>query len=465
VRAISLFSGVGGFELGFDRAGIDTLLQVEIDPVCLSVLERHWPDTERLDDVRSVGTQDWQYSSKRHARLARWVHTRTHESSGSVDLVYGGFPCQDVSVAGQRAGLSGQRSSLWFEFERVLSELRPRWCVIENVPGLLSSNAGRDFARILMGLGELGYGWAYRVLDARWFGVPQRRRRVFIVGCLGDQARAQAVLAVCESCGGHPAPRRKTRQDLAPTLDDGARGTSLDLPMLSDAEPNGLARPLVARESGYRMDLETENFLVANAVRASEGHHGHSSGRGDGADNLVVASTLSGGGHPGSNLPGRHKEDDENLVLADPISAHEGKTYTHEGRNNFRLHNVVAYDDRNQHVDGQHQTLRPAGLQRSDVVAFDWQQPGDARYRPVRAGDYTGALSETRVDAVSYSAGVRRLTPRECNRLQGFPDDWDRYGADGKEIADSHRYRCMGNAVCVPVAEWLGHRLIAVDAC
>src|SRR5215471_2469288 len=300
MRAISLFSGVGGFELGFDRAGIDTVLQVEQDPVCLSVLARHWPDCERRSDVRNLDGALFQQLgddfTRRCAGSVRNGHGpqprfdgRLRDASGwDVDLIYGGFPCQDVSVAGQRAGLSGQRSSLWFEFERILSELRPRWTVVENVPGLLSSNAGRDFARILMGLGELGYGWAYRVLDARWFGVPQRRRRVFIVGCLGDQARAAAVLAVCESCGGHPAPRRKTRQDLAPTLDDGARGTSLDLPMLSDAEPNGLARPLVARESGYRMDLETENFLVANAVRASEGHHGHSSGRGDGADNLLA---------------------------------------------------------------------------------------------------------------------------------------------------------------------------------
>src|SRR5262249_17018565 len=141
-----------------------------------------------------------------------------------------------------------------------------------NVPGLFSSDGGRDFRDLLLGLGELGYGWAYRVLDARWFGVPQRRRRVFVVGCSGDARRAAQVLAVCESCGGHYPTRGEAWQDLAPTLDDGARGTGVDLPMT--------ARPLVARESGYRMDWETDNFLTA--------------------------STLSGGSHPGSNLPGRH---------------------------------------------------------------------------------------------------------------------------------------------------------------
>src|SRR5499427_9322562 len=228
MRAISLFSGVGGFELGFDRAGIDTVLQVEQDPVCLSVLERHWPETERVTDVRQMDATAWAGRCRDLVSVGtKWQGGATRSlASRDIDLVYGGFPCQDVSVAGQRAGLSGNRSSLWFEFERILSELRPRWCVIENVPGLLSSNDGRDFARILMGLGELGYGWAYRVLDARWFGVPQRRRRVFVVGCLGGQARAQAVLAVCESCGGHPPTRGAEGQDVAFTLAGGSPETS-----------------------------------------------------------------------------------------------------------------------------------------------------------------------------------------------------------------------------------------------
>ena len=272
-------------------------------------------------------------------------------------------PCQDLSVAGNRAGFRGERSSLWFEFHRVLSELRPQWCLIENVPGLLSSANGRDMATVLGGLGDLGYGWAYRVLDARWFGVPQRRRRVFIVGCLGDAARAQAVLAVCESCGGHPPTRREAAEDLAPTLDDGARRASVELPMTAFTLPassrgtgdghgnawnsNYIARGLTARNE--RIDAETETFLVANALEASDGHHGHGSPRGDGADNLM-----------------------------------------------------------------------------------------------------------------STSAGVRRLTPLECERLMGWPDGWTRWTSDGREISDSHRYRLCGNGVVSTVAEWLGHRLMAV---
>jgi DNA (cytosine-5)-methyltransferase 1 len=322
LRAVSLFSGVGGFELGLERAGIQTVLQVENDPWCLSVLARHWPGVQRIDDVRQVDAATLQGRCRDMVSVgvgsdAEWlgVPRGWGDNADSVDLVYGGFPCQDLSVAGKRAGLRGERSGLWHEFQRVLSELRPRWCLIENVPGLLSSNGGADFGVLLRGLDDLGYGLAWRVLDARWFGVPQRRRRVFLVGCLGDARRAVQVLAVCESCGGHSPSRCEEGQDTSHTLDDGARGASVELPMIAASLSAGghpesnmpgrhheddenlivgstvdedSARPLVARASGYRMDMESETFVVASPVRASDGHHGHSSGRGDGADNLIA---------------------------------------------------------------------------------------------------------------------------------------------------------------------------------
>src|SRR5579875_134000 len=172
LRYGSLFAGIGGFDLGADRAGWRCAWQVEIDRRCVEVLARHWPEVERFGDVRAVGAHN----------LA------------PVDLICGGFPCQDLSVAGRRAGLAGSRSGLWWEFYRIVAELRPAWVVVENVPGLLSSNRGRDMGTILASLGDLGYGWAYRVLDAQWFGVPQRRRRVFIVGHLGDYSATQVLL-------------------------------------------------------------------------------------------------------------------------------------------------------------------------------------------------------------------------------------------------------------------------------
>ena len=163
MRVGSLFSGVGGFDLGLERAGHEIVWQVENDKQCRSVLRHHWPNVDLYEDVKDVG--------------------RTTLSS--VDLICGGFPCQDLSVAGGRAGLAGERSGLWGEFHCIISELTPTWLLIENVPGLLSSNEGRDMAVIVHGLEELGYGWSYRILDSQYFGVPQRRRRVFIVGHSG----------------------------------------------------------------------------------------------------------------------------------------------------------------------------------------------------------------------------------------------------------------------------------------
>jgi len=404
-----LFSGAGGFELGFQRAGIETVLQVEIDPVCLSVLERHWPETERLHDVRDVGSQDQgvRRNGSDDARQ-RGLHTQREHVLRSVDLIYGGFPCQDVSVAGQRAGLRGERSGLWHEFQRVLSDLRPRWVVVENVPGLLSSGAepGADFGVVLRGLVDLGYGVAWRVLDARWFGVPQRRRRVFVVGCLGDAPRAAQVLAVCESCGGDPQTGGETGQDVTAASDGGARDAGLYA-----AEPDGVSRPLVARESGYRMDLETENFLVASADRASDGHHGHSSPRGDGADNLIAFHSKD------------HGQDADYDISPTVRAAENANGGTPPAIAGFYSHRGQANDT---------------------AYTEDGTPP---------------LLSTQTAVGISGSFGVRRLTPLECERLMGWPDEHTRYAADGREIPDSHRYRLCGNGVVATVAEWIGHRL------
>lgn len=456
MRALSLFAGIGGLDYGLELAGIHTILQVENDRWCQAVLEYHWPEVQRIADVREVdaSTQfrgggdvaragrvaDAERSRPARGRrgytggfdhgenaadgLKRIERVRGRQSdaewagsaASGIDLIHGGFPCQDVSVAGKRAGLSGERSGLWFEFRRIVSELRPRWVIVENVPGLLSSHQGRDFGVVLRGLADLGYGWAYRVLDARWFGTPQRRRRVVVVGCLGDAARAAQVLAVCESCGGDSPPSPEARQDVAFTLAGGAPDTSrrignawnttyLAATLSSGSHPesnlpgrhhedddnlivasmidDGMARPLVARASGYRMDIESENF-VAYPIRASDGHHGWSGPRGDGDDNLVVA-------------------------VDDPVAGF----YHHRGQANDTAYTEGA----------------------------------------------TPPILGERMPSI-MGAGVRRLTPLECERLQGFPDGWT--AIDG--IADAHRYRMLGNAVDTVVAQWLGHRLVEVDS-
>jgi len=170
----SFFAGIGGFDLGFERAGMRTVWQCEIKDFCQDVLKHHWPDVPKATDIREVKASDIPEATV-------WA---------------GGFPCQDVSLArmGPRSGLRGKQSGLFFEFARLLGEARPPVVVIENVAGLLSSHEGRDFGLVVRTLADLGYGVAWRVLDSRYFGVPQSRTRVFIVGTLGGPARAGAVL-------------------------------------------------------------------------------------------------------------------------------------------------------------------------------------------------------------------------------------------------------------------------------
>lgn len=444
MKAISLFSGVGGFDLGFERAGIETVLQAERDPWCLKVLERHWPQTERVSDVRMVGrcadggresdvrlrggsglsfgesagrTQDFgPFAATDHG----WREARTGIPNG-IDLIYGGFPCQDLSVAGKRAGLGGDRSGLWFEFRRIVDEIRPRWVCIENVPGLLSSNQGRDFGIVLNGLDELGYGVAWNILDAQFFGVPQRRRRVFIVGCLGDERSAAAVLSVCESCGGDTEAGREAGERVAATIrgrsaspgvnmpgrggedDDNLITAIQDVRGVRDKKQNGIG--IAQGEPMYTLDGTSQHGVhIASPLTASAGHHGHSLDRGDGSSNLVAALTASG---RGTERVGESRGQDP-LVLVD----HD--TY---------IPTIVGALS-----DGAH---HGGGLNGQDA--------------------HTGRV-------IAPSNGVRRLTPLECQRLQGFPDWW----YDGLDLANSHIYRQMGNAVCVPVAEYIGHRIVAL---
>ena len=167
----SLFSGIGGIDKGFQDAGWEVAYQVESDGFCNRVLQEHWPEVPRWGDIRTV----------RGSELP------------PVDCCAAGVPCQDVSVAGKRAGLNGERTGLFWEFVRILEETRPRWFLFENVPGLLSSNKGRDFWLVVHALCEVGYGLAWRVLDSRYFGVPQRRRRIYIVGRFGGPCPPQVL--------------------------------------------------------------------------------------------------------------------------------------------------------------------------------------------------------------------------------------------------------------------------------
>ena len=202
LTAVSLFAGVGGFDLALQRAGVEVKAMVEWDKNAQGVLRHRFPNTALFGDVQEVTGDD--------LRGAGFVPER--------GIITGGFPCQDLSVAGKRAGLAGERSGLFWEIIRLIDDLRPKWVILENVPGLLSSNGGRDMGTVIGTLAECGYGFAYRVLDAQFFGVPQRRRRVFIVGCLGDSGRAPAeVLALIESLRGDSEASDEAGQDTTGT--------------------------------------------------------------------------------------------------------------------------------------------------------------------------------------------------------------------------------------------------------
>jgi DNA (cytosine-5)-methyltransferase 1 len=202
---VSLFSGVGGFDLAGDRAGITPAAMCEIDKSCQSVLKAHWPDVPLFTDVKEV-TGD---------------SLRGLGIDPDRTVLTGGFPCQDVSVAGLRAGLAGARTGLFWEVIRILKEFQPAYFVLENVPGLLTSNRGRDMGTVLWALEECGYhDLAYRILDAQHFGVPQRRRRVFIVGHLGSTyAWAGEVLAITQGSKRDSDPSDAAGEDVARTFE------------------------------------------------------------------------------------------------------------------------------------------------------------------------------------------------------------------------------------------------------
>lgn len=279
----SLFTGIGGFDFAASQVGIEVSWQCEIDKQANRILNKHWPRILRYGDIRAIDFLSLQ----------------------SVDILTGGFPCQDLSLIGNRAGLHGERSVLFFEFARILDELRPRWFILENVPGLLSSNHGYDFLTVLHTLEKCGYSIAWRILDAQYFGVPQRRRRVFIIGHFGSKSEYVAkVLFERKSMSGNHSTCRQSRT-VSPTLLASGAGTS------------------------------------------------HTAGFSGAEDYLVI-----------QNLPN------------------------------------------------------------------------------------------------SLDVGVRRFTPLECERLQGFPDNWTKWDDKGKTLSDSARYRLIGNAVAIPVVKWILDRIV-----
>jgi DNA (cytosine-5)-methyltransferase 1 len=312
----------------------------EVDPFASAVLNHRFPGVANLGDITA---EDFCDRAINH---------------GPIDVLIGGTPCQSFSIAGRRAGMSDDRGQLTLRFVEILDRLEPEWFVWENVPGVLSSGGGRDFGTLLGALAELGYHMSYRVLDAQYFGVAQRRKRVFLVGRLG-RGGAEQVLSLLDGLQGHPAPSRETGQDVA--------------------------KPLASRTGGFRQDLDNDTYVI---------------------DQQQITSKACGTQPTENHAP--------------PLTQ-----------------------------QGSHLVWPEVAM---PCMSRDYKGPASFR---------DGGLQATVADPQER---IRRLTPRECERLQGFPDDWTLIPwTHGKPAADTPRYKAIGNSMAVPVVEWIGRRIDAVS--
>ena len=369
-RYVSIFSGVEAASLAWKPLGWEPVAFSEIEPFPCAVLAERWPDVPNLGDITKI---DWK-----------------EEIDGAIDLVVGGSPCQSFSVAGKREGLKGA-SGLMFEYIRCVQELRPRWLLWENVPGALTSEDGGAFGQLLSEMDELGYGLAWRVLDAQFFGVAQRRRRLFLVGHLGAESPAE-VLFEPDCLSGNPQSSREKRKELAARA-----GRSDEIAGCLTAHMGKDDAPVVVNGS----DLQPY---------ACETAHSGSNGLGVGDD---PAFTLLAN-HPHMVAAGSG---------SDPIAMGDLNAHTAICRNICP-------------------TLKCGG---------------------------DGAMVASEVGKVSNGLNpmlVRRLTPLECERLQGFPDGHTLIAWKGKpagECPDGPRYKAIGNSMAVPVMRWIGKRIALCD--
>ncbi len=388
MRYGSVCSGIEAATAAWHHMGWEAAFFSEIEKFPCAVLQHQYPDVPLHGDFTTIKENEY----------------------GTIDLLVGGTPCQSFSVAGLRGGLDDDRGNLALEFCRLAQREQPRWIVWENVPGVLSSNGGRDFGSILGALEDIGYGLAYRVLDAQYFGVAQRRRRVFVVGYLGNWRPAAAVLFERHSMSGHPAPSREKRQEVAGTI----------------------ARSSFSGGAGGKPDGAAGNHFVAWPAQ--------------------VAPTLNAHFGDKMGLENQHINGGAGLFVPDmtgPLTAgmHKGPRGTEAVESG---HVVAVGTHQNQHIFSE-----PVIYQDSEFGVQAYEQAGTLRAGRIPAHQMTLQQST-----------VRRLTPVECERLQGFPDNftaipWRKKGAE--HCPDGPRYKALGNSMAVPVMHWIGKRIQMVE--
>lgn len=423
---VSLFSGSGGVEVAWTKLGWKCLAVAETDKAACAVLRHHFPDVPNLGDVTKITEQQI-------------------IDLGHIDALFAGWPCQDVSVAGQRKGFknadgTNTRSGLFETAMQILKWTRARWFIGENVPGLFSVNDGRDFASVVGELAGAKFsvprnGWRntgvalgtsglveWTVLDAQWFGLAQRRKRVFFVRDSGNWRDRPPVLLESESLQWNHPPRRQTGQGTAdvtsPSLSASGRGTSRGqdcvIPInMQAAAKNGVKSPNM---------LSNEEGLIAEL-----------------SPTLLAGKNSHGGDRP----PGSTVDNAESLIVTHSLTS-----------NGF---------DASEDGTGRGTPLVPqvTGAMSSKWAKGSGGPAGDEAQNLVAAYRIQDQNS-----GVMAGMAIRRLTPTECCRLQGFPDDWNKFATDAKgrtyEQSDGPRYRQLGNAVAIPCVEWIARRIMQV---
>jgi DNA (cytosine-5)-methyltransferase 1 len=419
LRFLSVCSGIEAASVAWSPLGWKAWAFSEIEAFPSAVLKHHYPDTPNLGDMTCF--KDW--------------------PDASIDLLCGGTPCQSFSNAGLRAGLDDPRGQLMLTFGVIAARYRPRWLVWENVPGVLSSNEGRDFGAFLGLLGFLGYGFAYRVLDAQFVrvdghgrAVPQRRNRVFVVGFLRDWRSAAAVLLERESLRGDPAPRRQAGARVAGALKASTGRGGAD-------DNDGQAGKLIAAT----LDA---NYGRLQGCSGQDAKHGHSHLIAYGGNNTggprEVASALSA--HGGT---GRHDFETETFIAHAP-EVHATMTARSSrggGQTNSPGHNAdeslvaYAFDARQSDVVQYGDKAGPLDTDAfSQAIAFDPTQitSRENRTNPQPGGPCHTLAKGMHAPAIATTARVRRLMPLECERLMGFPDNYTLIPVVQQLLAQAH---------------------------
>lgn len=488
-RYVSIFSGVEAASLAWEPLGWEPVAFSEIEPFPCAVLAERWPDVPNLGDITKINWKE--------------------EIDGAIDLVVGGSPCQSFSVAGKREGLKGA-SGLMFEYIRCVQELRPRWFLWENVPGALTSEDGGAFGQLLSEMDELGYGLAWRVLDAQFFGVAQRRRRLFLVGHLGAESPAE-VLFEPDCLSGNPQSSREKRKELACRAGRSAACAGFKYSAAPRANTIGYAEE---QSSTLTADWHAPTVLpLPNTALSQYGTEiagcltarGDSSPCADRGQNIVCMTGTQAHCHISGEIAGcltAHMGKDDAPVV---VNGSDLQTYVcetaHSGSNGLGVGESDIFSTHGTYPINEQIATRDKKLGRgtglgvgadgdpaftllanhphmvavgggSDTIAMGDLNAHTAICRnicPILKCGGDGAMVVSEIGDKPAGVNpmlVRRLTPLECERLQGFPDGHTLIAWKGKpaeECPDGPRYKAIGNSMAVPVMRWIGRRIAAVD--